>query len=101
MIRDERVWWAVLVRACEQQATEIERHDMDAWMRAHEVEMVARGELVRLGINLDDVFPDADAEFLRLCEAAERRAKAAQEQLADAERSLADAKAFLAKHEAP
>jgi hypothetical protein len=60
----ERQLWAILVRANEQQTIEIQR-DIDACMTALAVDGWARGELVKLGVNLDEVFAESDEEFLR------------------------------------
>lgn len=77
--KDERFWWAVLVRANEQMTSECCRTppDMDAWLLAHRVGLEARTKLVELDINLDEVFPAADDEFLRLLEV-EKQAEAAR-----------------------
>jgi hypothetical protein len=65
----ERLLWAILVRANEQQTIEI-RRDIDACMAALSVDGWVRRELVKLGVNLDDVFHSSDDEFMRRYRAA-------------------------------
>jgi hypothetical protein len=99
--RGERFWWAVLVRACEQEATEGFRakRDMDAWHLAHEAANAARHELIKLGLNIDDVFHAADAEFLRLFNEAKVREAERKKEMVDGDRLLDEAAKLITKHE--
>ncbi len=83
----ERFWWAVLVRANEQMCVERSR-DIDAFMLAREVDLVARRELVNLGLNLDNIFPSADKEFQKLYKKAEARAEQDRKASAEIDRLL-------------
>lgn len=98
--RGERFWWAVLVRANEQMTTECCRRppDMDEWHLAHNVGLRARGELVKLGLNLDHVFPPADEEFLCMMRGERRRVADEVAARNDGLRLLDEVDALLKKH---
>jgi hypothetical protein len=101
--KTERLWWAVLVRAEEQATTELTRQppDMDAWMLVHRVNLRARGELIKLGLNLDNVFPPADDEFLRLLRMEREAEETRKQEMAKAKAFVKKFDTLIAKLEAP
>lgn len=76
----ERAWWAVLVRATEQETHAAMRHprDMDEWHRSNRVAQRARRELVALGVAGMATMDVAEQTFRSLYQA-EKDADAAYE----------------------
>jgi hypothetical protein len=74
-MNEERFWWTLLVRAQEQkdEALSSDPRDMDEWSASRAVEMQARRGLVKLGLNLDELMPAADEEFLARYHAVRQR----------------------------
>jgi hypothetical protein len=70
---------------------------MDEWSASHAVEMQARRELVKLGLNLDELMPAADDEFLARYHAVRRQAQEEKEARIRHDELVQAAEALLAR----